>query len=82
MWIEASSDQKKQISEVTYYMNHYSFDPKEFKSSDAANDFRVGYYGWGCLPEVLIIVKPANGRTASLQFDQCKAIESRSRASQ
>ncbi|MEO5897050.1 MAG: hypothetical protein ABIS06_15270 [Vicinamibacterales bacterium] len=65
----------KSASQISYYMNHQTFNVK-LLSAGSANGFTVSYNGWGCLSVVYVLIEFADPDTPPLltHFDECVAI--------
>ena len=65
----------KSASQISYYMNHPTFNVK-LLSAGSANSFTVSYNGWGCLSVVYVLIEFADPDTPPMltHFDECVAI--------
>ncbi|CAN5660653.1 hypothetical protein BH18ACI5_BH18ACI5_00630 [soil metagenome] len=65
----------KSASQISYYMNHPTFNVK-LLSAGSANGFTVSYNGWGCLSVVYVLIEFADPDSPPLltHFDECVAI--------
>lgn len=65
----------RSASQVSYYMNHPTFNPK-LLSAGSGSGFRASYTGWGCLTRVYVLIEYADPDTPPqmTQYDQCSAI--------
>jgi hypothetical protein len=65
----------KSASQISYYMNHETFNVK-LLSAGSANKFTASYNGWGCLSIVYVLIEFADPDTPPLltHFDECAAI--------
>lgn len=74
LWIDVPDDRSNEITEVRYLFNHPTFVNKIQSSSNAADGFRVGYTGWGCLYRIVITLVLTNGQRPELDFNMCQAL--------
>jgi energy-coupling factor transporter ATP-binding protein EcfA2 len=65
----------KSASQISYYMNHPTFNVK-LLSAGSANGFTASYNGWGCLSIVYVLIEFADPDTPPLltHYDECSAI--------
>lgn len=80
LWLEIPPQRRAEVERVSYYFAHPSFASKVKSSSDAAENYEVGYRGWGALREVIITIEGRDGRVAKLAFDMAEAINTSRRA--
>ncbi|ASS48211.1 MAG: hypothetical protein A3D31_18840 [Candidatus Fluviicola riflensis] len=59
------------ITKVVYDRNHDSFKQPYLTSTDAANDFRAEYTGWGCLQNVIVTIYFDDGSEQTFELDMC-----------
>jgi hypothetical protein len=62
-------ERRAEIKAVDYIFDHSSFRKKRFTSADGANDFSVGYQGWGALQSVGIKILRTDGKEETMTFD-------------
>jgi energy-coupling factor transporter ATP-binding protein EcfA2 len=65
----------KSASQISYYMNHPTFNVK-LLSAGSANGFTATYNGWGCLNVVYVLIEFANADTPPqlTHYDECNSI--------
>jgi hypothetical protein len=65
----------KSASQISYYMNHPTFNVK-LLSAGSANGFTATYNGWGCLNVVYVLIEFADADTPPqlTHYDECNAI--------
>jgi hypothetical protein len=65
----------KSASQISYYMNHPTFNVK-LLSAGSANGFTASYNGWGCLDIVYVLIEFADPDTPPqlTHYDECGAI--------
>lgn len=65
----------KSASQISYYMNHPTFNVK-LLSAGSANGFTASYNGWGCLDIVYVLIEFADPDTPPLltHYDECSGI--------
>jgi energy-coupling factor transporter ATP-binding protein EcfA2 len=65
----------KSASQISYYMNHPTFNVK-LLSAGSANGFTASYNGWGCLDIVYVLIEFADPDTPPqvTHYDECSAI--------
>jgi hypothetical protein len=66
----------KSASQISYYMNHPTFQIK-LLSAGSADGFTASYNGWGCLSVVYVLIEYSDPDTPPqlTQFDQCSATQ-------
>ena len=74
IWLEVPASRRQEIAEVIYYFNHPTFPNKIQRSSNATNNYLVGYRGWGCLYRIAITLVLTDGEKKQLDFNMCKAL--------
>lgn len=73
LWLDVPEQLKGQITKVTYFMNHPSFNPPVLQG-DPDKNFYADYAGYGCLANVIITLTLNDGTSKRLDFDQCGAL--------
>jgi len=65
----------KTASQISYYMNHPTFNVK-LLSAGSASGFTASYNGWGCLDVVYVLIEFADPDTPPqlTRYDECGAI--------
>jgi energy-coupling factor transporter ATP-binding protein EcfA2 len=65
----------KSASQISYYMNHPTFNVK-LLSAGSANGFTASYNGWGCLDIVYVLIEFADPDTPPqlTHYDECGAV--------
>ena len=65
----------KSASQISYYMNHPTFNVK-LLSAGSANGFTASYNGWGCLNIVYVLIEFADPDAPPqlTHYDECNAI--------
>jgi len=73
---ESLRDARKPPSQISYYMNHPTFNVK-LLSAGAGTGFRASYNGWGCLSVVYVLIEYMDPDTppSLTHFDQCGSMQ-------
>jgi hypothetical protein len=74
VFINGSQSTLESINRVTYVFDHPTFRSKKQTSSDASNNFKVGYLGWGCLTSVTAQLQFHSGEQSEMKFNMCKSL--------
>ena len=74
LFINASASTIAGIAQVSYLFEHPSFRQKLQTSRQQADNFSVGYSGWGCLTQVTATVTHQNNSQQQLKFNMCQSL--------
>lgn len=75
IFINASDNVLQKIEKVIYHFDHSTFKNKTLESTDRANKFSMGYYGWGYLPTIPVEIFMQGGTIDTIDFDMAKSLE-------
>lgn len=65
---------KDQVSKVVYDLNHSSFKNRYITTTNSSNNFSGGYYGWGCLQNVIVYIYYTDGTYDSFEVNLCEEL--------
>jgi len=74
IFINSPKETLDSIARVAYQFKHEAFKNQEYVSTEASNQFRQGYVGWGCLSNVKIAVTLKTGTSHEFDFDMCRSL--------
>lgn len=74
IFVNAPAATLNNIKQVSYLFDHPSFRMREQTIIASAEQFRVGYIGWGCLTNVKTTVLYHSGEQIVIDFNMCKSL--------
>jgi hypothetical protein len=72
--LDVPSEYKDEIQRVEYYFDHPTFQQQTYTSSNPSTNFKITYFGWGCLYQVDATIILKGGRHVRIPFDMCRAL--------
>lgn len=74
IYINSPKSTLNTIRKVTYLFDHPTFIHKTQISDSVDNNFKVSYFGWGCLTNVRATLDFKDGETQAIDFNMCQSL--------
>lgn len=74
IYVNAPAATLQRIEKVTYIFDHPTFAQRERVARDLDDQFKIDYYGWGCLTNMKAILTMKDGESQTLDFNMCKSL--------